>query len=943
MNDDGYTKHFRTLANGKVVFVGMEPEHGEELWVTDGSESGTMVLDSIAPGSSSFPGLSMAPAVSTDGTLVYFSCNSESSGLGLCVTDGTLAGTRRIGGSIISGSNLVACGNGAFFTGSYGNSGNSLLYGDANSGITLVMRMSDVGGSIVSASGNAKMLTCAGNRIFFGVSTSTSGAELWMSDGTTAGTALVHEINTAPSTSGFRNPIGAIGNKFLFVGSGTTYTGQELWMYDPDASNCSAFDAATSTCVVPSNNQGRIGMVADIFPSETASGIVSYNTTSVGGRVFFQALDSTGNRELWSSNGTKAGTNVVYDFAGTSTAPNIAMGYSQGDSGRVYFSATRSSSNGNYGVEPHMFVLNPGRACSTFGPDFVASSDGLGCIGMIDDTNPTGSSTTTFYRATQQGVFFRSVGTTTSHLYWDHSSTPPFAYTVTTPADAGSTETADGILFSTFGTPPAPAVGGKRELWFSNGYQTNLVKEINQTTGSVGTNNYTPSSVTLGQKRYFVAWNQSTGSELWTSDGTPEGTVLVKNISPGLLNSGVTSLTAFNGVLYFVATDSTYESELWAYDPAATDCSRFDPTTSYGTSCATEDPSRVPGRIGVLKNINPSGGTEISNLTALGDTLYFSAKPSSAFIPWSTKGTAATTLPIHAVAAGPIIGANSFGKVGDLIVFSGSISALSDMYGFLPGTEATDAECVAAHGAEFRSATGGGCYKHLYNFVLGAPDISILGATNDGSKLFFTATENGSGRELYVTDGSAAGTVLVKDILPGSGDGVKPVVGGRARAFASNKFVFTAVDRYETNGSANQQIWITDGTSDGTFPISSSEPGFNARGLLVDAANSKVFFIAGSSSTGMELWTSDGTIAGTHMVKDVCPGACNGAISGPELGITLGINALGDGRVMLRGFTDATGTEPLVSDGTPEGTFLLQVAPGSAGSSPLFFWPLPNG
>jgi ELWxxDGT repeat protein len=590
-----------------------------------------------------------------------------------------------------------------------------------------------------------------------------------------------------------------------------------------------------------------------------------------------------------------------------------------------------------------MFVFNPSRDCSTYGSDFVTSAEGSGCIGMISDMNPSGNSSTTFYKATREGIFFRSVGPSTSHVYWNLTATPPSTYSLGTPADAGATETQNGILFSTWGLPPAPAVGGKRELWFSDGYTSSLVKEINSTTGSVGTNHYTSTSVALGNKRYFTAWNETIGAELWVSDGTTEGTALVKNIAPGVASSGVKSLTAMNGVVYFTANDSVYDFELWAYDPSATDCSRFDPSTTYGSSCTTSNPTEVPGRIGVLKNIHLSSGSAPTNLTVIDDTLYFAAQSGTVLAPWLTKGTAFTTVPIFATSSNPASVASSFAKLGSMIIFNGIQSSFSDLYGLIPGSEANDAECVAAYGSDFRRAFGVGCYRHLYKFFNNSPGVTVLGSTNDGSKVFFTGSEADSGKELYVTDGTPLGTRMVKDILPGTGSGLSTTMGDQAGGFAANQFVFTAVAGYEANGVADQQIWITDGSSAGTYPLTSSDSGYNARALMIDSASNKIFFIAGSASTGMELWRSNGTIAGTQLVKDMCPGTCNGAASGADLGISLGISLLGDGRVMLRGTDGLSGSEPLVSDGTAAGTFLLTIAPGSTASSPLHFWPLENG
>jgi ELWxxDGT repeat protein len=73
-NDSAYTKDLVPLVNGNLVFVAMNPEFGEEVWVTNGTLEGTQVLDSVNTMSSSYPvsgiGLSINPA----GTRVYYAC-----------------------------------------------------------------------------------------------------------------------------------------------------------------------------------------------------------------------------------------------------------------------------------------------------------------------------------------------------------------------------------------------------------------------------------------------------------------------------------------------------------------------------------------------------------------------------------------------------------------------------------------------------------------------------------------------------------------------------------------------------------------------------------------------------------------------------------------------------------------------------------------------------
>jgi ELWxxDGT repeat protein len=147
-------------------------------------------------------------------------------------------------------------------------------------------------------------------------------------------------------------------------------------------------------------------------------------------------------------------------------------------------------------------------------------------------------------------------------------------------------------------------------------------------------------------------------------------------------------------------------------------------------------------------------------------------------------------------------------------------------------------------------------------------------------KLFFTAEDDTHGMELWVSDGTDAGTTLLKDIYPG----VNTSSAGWAGNFTvcNNKLFFVAND-----GIHGSELWATDGTEAGTYMVKdigndtevgiawSGLGGYGASGLFY-TYNNKVYFPAcdGRTSVGQhdtELWCSDGTEAGTYMVKDIRP------------------------------------------------------------------------
>ncbi|NOX93101.1 MAG: hypothetical protein GXP18_11835, partial [Gammaproteobacteria bacterium] len=180
--------------------------------------------------------------------------------------------------------------------------------------------------------------------------------------------------------------------------------------------------------------------------------------------------------------------------------------------------------------------------------------------------------------------------------------------------------------------------------------------------------------------------------------------------------------------------------------------------------------------------------------------------------------------------------------------------------------------------------------------------------------LFVRANDGQVGEELFATDGTAAGTSLVKDINTNT------------NADPRNFVVVNGVSYFvATDGITGRELWKTNGTTAGTVMVKDIWPGSSgASPYSLTAVNNTLYFRADDGINGTELWKSDGTDAGTVLVKDIQPGS-SGASPGnlTTVGSTLYFNA-----------SDGTnGRELWKSDGTAAGTVMVKdIRPGSSGA-----------
>jgi ELWxxDGT repeat protein len=351
---------------------------------------------------------------------------------------------------------------------------------------------------------------------------------------------------------------------------------------------------------------------------------------------------------------------------------------------------------------------------------------------------------------------------------------------------------------------------------------------------------HTPTSnlsdfVDVGGRLFFSAGDGVHGRELWTSDGTKAGTVLVKDISPGTggdYDTVPTNLTSVGGRIFFTADDGAHGQELW---------------TSDGTKGGTV----------LVKDINPDNddGYSPSSVARVGARVFFTADD-GAHGPelWRSDGTKAGTVlvkDINPSASGYEYGPSSLTGVGARLFFT-----------------ADD----GAHGPELWRSDGTKAGTVLVKDITPSASEYEYGPsslTGVRGRLFFTADDATHGPELWRSDGTKSGTVLVKDINPDATNGYAPF----SLTGVGERLYFTADD-----GVHGAELWRSNGTRAGTVLVKDINPAVEEPGEYDDSPSSltgvrgRLFFATDDGVHGTELWRSDGTRANTVLVDDVNKG-----------------------------------------------------------------------
>jgi ELWxxDGT repeat protein len=433
-----------TDIHGQLYFGASDKQDGTALWKSDGTAAGTTLIKTLHE----FQPWTISSIVGVNNRVLFWATNGATTEL--WTSDGTTAGT----------SILIP---------EFGMSAKRWASHASSAGMSLLIP------------------STAGSKVFDDVMLfirlhPTLGLELWKTDGTSAGTQLVENLNPTfdPDHSGCGT--GGIvemdGREYFLIADGND--GMGLWRSDKTSSGTTLL--FSFRCGTPITNP--------LF------------LVGAEHKLFFSADDGIHGQELWTSDGTTAGTHLVKD---------IVPG-------------------------PEGSSLNEPTALNNL-LVFVTTMPDIGTELWKSDGTESGTGLV-------KEIFPGYAGPCLPHAGCPPSFGPAYLTTMKGVLYFGASDTQDSVQ--------------RNQLWRSDGTAngTSKVKDVNLEI---------PAQLAdVCGALLFSADTAATGSEPWFSDGTPAGTKLLQDVIPGAIGSNPTLFTRAGNHVFFATLPDSNTTRLWA-------------------------------------------------------------------------------------------------------------------------------------------------------------------------------------------------------------------------------------------------------------------------------------------------------------------------------------------------------------------------------------------
>lgn len=748
--------------NGTLFFSADDGVHGPELWRSDGTPEGTVMVRDISPGPRG-----SSPAALTEvygsrlswrlrGSL-YFTADDGAFGRELWRSDGTGEGTRLVKdiarGSESSQLEYLTNVGGVLFAGTpFG-----LWRSDGTERGTFPLRLLGPAGR--GAIINVRDLVETAGRLYF-LAVVDGVVRLWTSDGTLAGTKVVStSVSVTPPQKG--PALKAAEGRIFFVGEdrvpkrglfrsdgtarGTVrVTPFEVTVWPPDFAIAGASvyfvanDGVHGSEVWKTSVAGHpASIVADIESGKLSS--APQGLMAAGRQVFFSARTSAEGAGLWKTDGSVNGTSKVTDV-GTGRA-SCLPGTLEQAGGQLFFSCRAE--------EPD---LGGDSAKGLRGPWRIDSAvSGTAAIAGIAGGTGDALALPEFRR--ESGIFFRAHDPSGAALWWTDGSGENTTRLVGLPSEAGLvepvfSETGEGAFFAT-----KKNQSGDLDWYRSDGTSSGTLR-ILESTGFRDVREIS----SIGNRLIFWASTADTGLELWSTDGTARGTLLLKDFTPGAAGTPWSPLVRAPSSVYFAVAAPDKGTALWQTDGSPGGTRRIG-DTGVGTQSFIEGEVAALGDA-VVHVIYSDRGYEIRRTSSRSSTLllgdekrwrhpeHLTFHQGSVYFAdnlnlWRVDSTGAAATCLGRVGHGSQVQALASGDHQLFVLVDGQI------------------------GKELWVSQGTAATTHYVQSVRVDDGFKASQFVAVGDSVFFPARDPLIGLELWKSDGTVAGTGPVADLAPG--------------------------------------------------------------------------------------------------------------------------------------------------------------------------------
>ncbi len=776
----------------------------------------------------------------------------------------------------------------------------------------------------------------AGGRAYFLAADGARGVELWSSNGTGPGTRSFIDLAPGPA-DGIYLSLLAGGDRVLFLTFGPALSGWDLWSSDGSPAGSALFARLS----------GEPGGGVSV-----PEGAGSPRPMPGGLKLYVRNFTSDEVDELWESDGTASGTRRVLNLrrdAGESICSGEADDLPRVVAGDFYFAAATAATGcelwrvsngvaapfadlaaGGVGSSPRSFVRQgewtlfvadlPGA------PDSLWTTDGTpaGTLPAAASGKPAGA-LPVYLGSHSSGAYFAAETPEQGRELWFTGGAP------------GEFRPLGDFVPGADSSDPqrAGVVGERVYFWTSHpdrGIELNVaVPGAVRSVARVRERDFFGSLAGAGERAVFGAdLGLGLGVELAATEGSPESTGLLRDLSPGDPSSYPRQLTRVGGRFLFTAIDDTHGGEVWRSDGTAAGTQLvadltpgpaggaflLAPTAS-GVVLAAPDGSIRHARAqsgGIDFLFRPESEVRGANsgfrLGARG--LFFAPvgdESNSRFELWRADGRPE--------------GSRRLAEISRFDPFFGysvvsAVDPIRRRAFFIPVTADSAETGPKNQGLWITDGTAAGTRRVLANACGGCAGGIGEAIVGPGGRFIYTADDFGEDvSQLWASDGTTAGTVQLTE-APGLVDG-DPI---RALARLGELLLFAASDPEH-----GQELWVSDGTPAGTRLLANLRPGSASSwpdGITVVGA--RAFFSADDGIVGRELWATDGTAEGTYRVADLRQGT--------RSSVPQNLTAIGN-RLVFAAADDRYGLEVWSSDGTVAGTRLASdVQVGRLPSSP---------